>query len=154
MELIGYHRVGRTTTRSTSDQAFAERQEWNLLALLLDSRLTVLPLHLNVTTTRRWSDEVSTLGRRNSVATMVERTAAIWQHSRKLLYVNNKKLYPENWHQHCISYNQGKGSGSNWMPKENTAPTDSREKVGSPDPRMESFRTAPLFNKGAFQRQR
>jgi hypothetical protein len=33
------------------------------------------------------------------------------------------------------------------MPKENTAPTDIRDKVGGPDPRMESFRIAPLFQR-------
>jgi hypothetical protein len=37
------------------------------------------------------------------------------------------------------------------MPKENTAPTDTRDKVGKPDPGMESFRIAPLF-KGVLQR--
>jgi len=50
------------------------------------------------------------------------------------------------------SKRQGKGSGSKWMPEENTASTDSREKVGSLDPGMESFRIAPLF-KGVLQRK-
>jgi hypothetical protein len=34
---------------------------------------------------------------------------------------------------------QGKGSGGNRTAKENTAPTDIRDKVGSPDPGMDIF---------------
>jgi len=69
-----------------------------------------------------------------------------------ILYILIKILFLISWHQHCISQLQGKGSGSNRMPKENTVPTDIRDKVGDLDPGMESFRTAPLY-KGALQRE-
>lgn len=47
--------------------------------------------------------------------------------------------YAQSWHRVCINQNQGKGSGGNWTAKENTAPTDIRDKVGSPDPGMDIF---------------
>ena len=77
---------------------------------------------------------------------MFERTPVIRVDMYKLLYIGNKKVILQSWHQPCISTSQGKGSGSNWMPQENTAPTDSMEKVGSPDPGMEPFRIAPLLS--------
>ena len=45
----------------------------------------------------------------------------------------------KSWHQVCLYNRQGKGSGSTGRPKENAAPTDTRDKVGSPDPGKEIF---------------
>jgi len=45
----------------------------------------------------------------------------------------------KSWHQLCKAANQGKGSGGNRIAKENTVPTDSMDKVGTPDPGMDIF---------------
>ena len=55
------------------------------------------------------------------------------------------------WHPDCSVWSQGMGSGGHWMAKDYTAPTVTKDKVGSPDPGMEFLLTAPYWQ-GVFQR--
>jgi hypothetical protein len=54
--------------------------------------------------------------------------------------VKIKTFYVESWHQACINPDQGREAVASWRAKESTASTDTRDKVGTPDPGMDIFR--------------